>query len=388
MPELLETIEAIDQESASVRNLFEGDGQAVRQAPTNPRREERLAEAVSFLADVYDGVRPMWQIREAMTTSDFPILFGDILDRQLLGAYTEIPASWSGYIRRGTVRDFRKATRLAVDGMEGPLSDVEELAPYEHGELSEAKDEIQVHKVGRKAAISLEALINDDLDAFRRLPDRLARAARRTEELEATKLFVGASGPQTDLYKSTPASRVNIITGNPALTAEALQAGLQAFAEMKDEDGQPIAIDGVHLVVPPALEVTANHIVNATELEFLEDGGNKRFRTANWVRNRVTVHVNHYIPFVASTANGATSWFLFADPNTARPAAELAFLAGYEAPGLFRLAQNAQLLSGGDREPVSFENDSVAYKVRHILGGARFVNTGGWRATVASNGTG
>ncbi len=66
-----------------------------------------LAEAAKLVADVYAGKKRMHYLEEAMTTSDFPYLFGDILDRQILSAYREWPTTWQRYARRGRVRDFR-----------------------------------------------------------------------------------------------------------------------------------------------------------------------------------------------------------------------------------------------------------------------------------------
>lgn len=390
MPELLDTIDTIQQEAASVRNLFADAGTPIAAGRRNtPAYMASLAEAATLIAEVTSGRRPAWQLQEAMTTSDFPQLFGDVLDRQLLANYQEIVPTWQNWVRRSTVRDFRPASRFAVDGLEGPLDEVGERAPYPVGAVAESKDTVQVRKLGRRAGFSFETLINDDLDAFTTFPERLARAARRSEQIEATRLYVGSSGPHTDLYKTTPAGRRNHLAGNPVLDVDGLKAGLEALAGMVDGDGQPIAIDAVELVVPPALEIPALEIINATALEVQTSGSSRKMITANWIRGKVRVNVDPYIPHVAAT-NGNTSWFLFANPNSGRPAIELAFLRGHEAPALFRKSPNAVLVGGGTADPAlgDFDSDSIEFKVRHILGSTQLISTGGWRATVASNGSG
>jgi hypothetical protein len=43
----------------------------------------------------------MHRLQEAMSTSDFPLLFGDIIDRSMLGRYREWPTVWAQLARRG-----------------------------------------------------------------------------------------------------------------------------------------------------------------------------------------------------------------------------------------------------------------------------------------------
>jgi len=59
----------------------------------------RVAECAKLMADVYSGRRPMWHLREAMTVSDFPNLFGDLLYRQLLGNYNPYPVTYPRWAR-------------------------------------------------------------------------------------------------------------------------------------------------------------------------------------------------------------------------------------------------------------------------------------------------
>lgn len=389
--EMLEVIENFRQEQASTRNLFGGDGSKV----SNVRRDpQRLLEAMNLMKDVEEGRKPISVLKEAMTTSDFPALFGDILDRQMLGAYREITPVWMNFIRRGRVRDFRNAKRFAVDGAEGLLSEVDEREEYPEEALRETADEVNVRKYGKRIDLSWEAMINDDLDAFRRNPERLARSARRTESYTATGLYVDANGPHADLYRTDwgPDNDVsNIVPGNPVLSFDGLQAAWQVFADQKDEDGQPIVIEMAELVVPPALQITAENILNATELSIGDttDPSTPTIRMNNWMKGRVRLTVDPYIPFHATTAHGSSSWFLFANPDSSgRAAAELTFLIGNEDPALYERMPNARRVGGGGEAMESFEDDSHALRVRHVLGGARFTNTGGWRVTVASNGSG
>lgn len=398
MAEFLETIESIRAEEASVRRLFDtnSDGRGVRTGRRDPSPEymAHLAEAAEFIADVIDGRRPMSHLQEAMTTSDFPTLFGDVIDRQVLAGYRETPQTFRNYIKVGTVRDFRSVKRFKIDGGEGVFTAVPEQTEYPETSLSDGSYTYSVTKYGRRMPFSWESQINDDLEMLTDVPERFGKAARRTEERFATGLFVGASGPNSTFYSNGNKNLVNTTNGaasnNPALSVTGLQDAFKVLAAQVDADGEPIMIDMVHLVVPPALLVPAQNILNATEIwDSSAAGGGatgRELHVANWMRNIVRLHVNPYVPILASSANGNTSWFLFADPNTGRPAAEVGFLRGHTEPEVFMKSPNAVRVGGGPASPADgdFDTDTVEYKVRHVLGGTLMDP----KSSVASNGSG
>lgn len=384
--DFLEVLESIRAEEATTLRLFGGEGDSPRRSRRdNPRYQAQLGEAISLVADVYTGRRRPHLLMEALTTSDFPQLFGDILDRQVLAAYQETPRTWQNYTKRSTVRDFREVKRFRVDGGEGVLEEVPEKTPYPEAAVTDDVYTWSVKKYGRRMPFSWEAMINDDLQALRDIPERFGRAARRSEERFATALFVDANGPHASFYTG---GNANIVTGNPALSLPALQTAFTVLSEQVDSDGEPIMIDMVELVVPPALEVTAQNILNATEVWLNENGGaaNQQVHTVNWIRTKLHLSVNPYIPIVANNANGNTSWFMFANPNNGRPALEMGFLRGHEEPEIFMKTSNAQRIGGGLSDPMDgdFDTDGIEYKVRHVLGGGRIDP----KMSVASQGDG
>lgn len=384
--EMLELLETVRAEEASVKRLFGKEGSGARSSRKGKRYQEALVEAMRLVADVYTGRRKTHYLQEAMTTSDFPYLFGDILDRQILAAYREWPTTWQNYTKRGRVRDFRTVKRFsmygadqvlgAVIGQKGvyPYEEINENAPYSYS----------VAKYGRKIRFSWETMINDDLDALKDMPERLGRAARRSEEKFVTQLFVDANGPHASFYT---VGNANKVTSNPVLSIAALQTAMQVLAAMKDENSEPIVIETVELVVPPALEITALNILNALQIELAEAGGtsNQKLTAMNWMKGRVRLNVNPYIPIVATT-NGSTSWFLFANPSNGRPAMELGFLMGHEEPEVFMKTPNQAPVGGGSEDAMNgdFETDAIEHKLRHVFGGTRMDP----KMTVGSNGSG
>lgn len=380
--ELLESLGRIAAEEASVANLFAGEGRSARNHPKTAKYQSDLVEAAVFLSEVYTGKRRFWQLQEAMTTDDFPILFGDILDRTTLASYTEAPSSWTAYAARRTVRDFRPAKLYKpLRGADNRLEEVAEDTEYPESKLVEDQPQlISVTKWGRKIPFSFEAMTNDEMDRLKDIPERFGRAAKRTEDYAGTELHVDAAGPKATIY--TAGNKNQIITANgastnnPSLTIAGLQDGFTVLTQMRDDDGEPIVIDMVTLEVPPALEIVAQNILNATALEIDTAAGGglagQRLITANWMRNRLNVVVNPLLPMVDKSANVHKTWYLHANPSVGRPAFYMIFLLGHESPEIFIKEPNQRRVGGGTANPMDgdFDTDSITYKVRKFQGTA------------------
>lgn len=403
----LDHLATFNAQEASPDRLFGGEGFSLsgqarkNRAKNNPRYIEARDEVHRLYDRVLEGDRKAgFDFVEAMSTSDFSNLFGDILDRQILGHYAVTPVMWEKFVRRGTVRDFRTVNRLTLDGGESTLAKVNQLAPYPAAALVDGKYQYAVSKYGRRFPLSWEAMINDDLDAFRRLPASMARAARRTEERFATDLFAGTTGPDGTFYSTGNLNLINpTVLGsgsitNPALTISSLELANQVIDQQVDVDGDPIYVQAKVLMVPPALRTTAMNILHATTVETATGSGGassdagrgNKLTVNNWLAGDIELVINPWLPKITTT-NGNTTWYLFAQTgDDERPAAEMGFLTGHEAPELFMKSPNALRLSGGlaAAEDGDFDSDSMEWKVRHTLGGTLMSP----KMSTASNGTG
>jgi hypothetical protein len=378
MSDFLDLLENVRLEDASMNRLFGDAGTSVRRMRRDdPRYQRSLLEAAKLIADVESGRKPMHRLQEAMSTSDFPLLFGDILDRQLLGRYQEWPTAWPKIAKKGSVRDFRTVSRFTVDGAEAVLTKVKQGSEYPEAALADARYQYFVEKYGRRVPFLWETFVNDDLDGLRETPNRLAKAARMTEEKFATTLYAASTGPNATFFAS---GNKNLVTAGAgaALSVTSLQAAFTLLWSQTDADGNPIYISNVRLVVPPALAVVARNILNATQIWAAAGGGvgtaADQLHSANWMAAEITeLIVNPWLPIVTTTGTvGATAWYLFADPNEAgRPAIEIGFLRGHDTPELFVKEPNAMRVGGGPvaAEDGDFDTDGINYKVRHVIGG-------------------
>jgi hypothetical protein len=387
----LEEVGRFSRDRASTTALYAGEGASVsqraraRRANADPGYQQRFSEAMVLYKNVIKGSkRAALDFQEAMTTSDFSFLFGDIIDRQMLSAYQQIPVQWEQLARAGRVRDFRTVKRFTLDGGESVLQEVGEQSEYPAADLSDGDYEYRVRKFGRRIPLSWETLVNDDLDAFADIPRRLGNAARRSEERFATSLYATATGPDSTFFAS---GNANVTTVQ--LNVAGLQEAMRMLGEQTDTEGSPIYIEAATLVVPPSLEVPARNILNATEILAADGGGpgtgNDQLRVTNWMRNRVSLIVNPWLPIIDQTT-GSTAWYLFANPTAGRPAMEIGRLIGHEAPELFQKSANATRVGGGVVDPTDgdFDTDSVEWKVRHVMGGTLMDA----KSALASTGTG
>lgn len=362
----LGTTEVLVGDRAVAEGEAKLDGRSFKRAPRDPNYNKHLLEAAQLWGAAMNGSRrAMLDVEEALSTSDFPIFLGALFDRELLAQYDQITPVWQQFARRTVVRDFRPKTWVDLLGGRGILDVVPEATEYPARSVDESKYELRVGKRGARIPLTWEALVNDDLDQFRNLPDRLAAGARDTEDYTATQLLVNASGANTSFFK---AGNGNAPTALP-LTLDNLSAAIQAVTQRKDTEGRPISTgQNLILMVPSGLVLQAEAILATTEVRTTV--GNQTTISTNPIARRVRIVENPWLTVIAQDAKASTRWFLLPDPGAARPALIVGFLRGHETPDLRVKLDAGQRLGGGALAPEegSFDDDTLQYRVRHVLG--------------------
>jgi hypothetical protein len=370
----------------------------------------RVAAAAEFLSEAMNGTMPIWVLKEAMiptspqavqiirsnypelytmreaySTSDFPYLLGDVLDRMMLNNFNSLGHNWRAYVKVSRpLRDFRTVRRLAFNGAEGQYQKITEQQPLQYDTtLDEDNYTYEPDLYGLGVKLSSRAIMNDDLGAFDTVPDRLGRGGRRTIEKFVTDLFFDSNGPDATFFSS---GNGNLLTGNPDLAIDSLGTAIGQLMDLTDANGEPILVEGVTLVYGSgALHVTVQNMLNQLSVDITGVGGvsGQTVRVNNWLVKNLTAVFNPYIPIIA-TSNGTTSWALFANPNTGRPAGEVGFLAGFDQPRLFQKGGNSVAIGGGvDQSMGDFATMEQHYKGIIGMGGTLLDP----KSAVASNGS-
>lgn len=346
--------------------------------------ESAISEALDLLtnANRMPAHRHEYLVKEAIATTDFPTLLGNIIDRQLIANY-KLPSTiseWRQYIKvaPGGVPDFNDVERNRVDGVDQRLLQISD-GVFQPAKQSTTQYKYHLNTYGRVFEITRKALINDAMGAFADIPTRFARAALRTEAYFATNLFCTSSGPRSTFFGASITDAGQTITnlGSLPLTIGNLETTLTLMSQQVDPQGEAIEIEGTHLVVPPALYLTAKSILTSTSKFYVDVQGGAgasivAYPTANVISDLpIVLHKNSTLKTIDAGGKVDTTWYLFADPAEGA-AMEVGFLRGQESPEICIKASDKASTSGGVMSPFSgdFASDKIAYRVRHDLGGA------------------
>ena len=258
-------------------------------------------------------------------TSDFPSLLANVLNKSLTRQYQEVTPQWPLFCVKGTAPDFKQVSRVSF-GEVPNLTAISEGDEYSEFTIGERKEVYTLTKRGKKFSLTWEAIINDDLSAFLRIPSQMVIAARRAEDALAFGVLTGNAkmGDGVDLFASahgniatTTAEKgaPNVARLNSARTAMATQTGISSDVKLN--------LVPSYILAPWALSGTIDELLNSTANPASNNAG-----VANIWMGKLTPIYNALLD-----ANSPTKWYLACDPGMI-DTIEVAFLAGYESPTL------------------------------------------------------
>ncbi|MCH8613465.1 Mu-like prophage major head subunit gpT family protein [Arsenicicoccus dermatophilus] len=342
-------------------------------------RVKVVERTTSVMRDaIYGDKTAQRRLTEAISTSDLVRwATGAALDRQIERTYPAIPAQWGKFFTPTTVRNFKPKSIAQLHDGTDHLRDIPELTRYPMAKGSSLGEYfIQVGKTGLRYGWSWEAMLNDDLDQLMAVVRQFPQYAVNTEDMKALSLMYNLTtgAPATAFFNAT-----NKNLGTMVLNRTNLLRVDRFLSTKRDPDlGGIIVFQSKMLVVGPALELVARSLLEATQIETTLADGSKITRS-NPLAGKFELVVDEKRP--------GTSWMVIPKPGTAaRQPFWFAKLVGYETPDLRYRNNQGRALGGGDLAPSegSFDDDSIEYRVRHVMG----VATGDPTLTYASDNTG
>ncbi len=269
-------------------------------------------------------------------TGDFTAILANVANKTLRGAYTSTPRTFGSWARRATITDFKPVQRTQLGGAPD-LEKVLESGEFQYGTMGEAKEVYALATYGRIIGITRQTLINDDLDAFTRIPAAFGASAADLESdiVYAILMQNPAMGDGKALFH---ADHGNLGTAS-VIDEAALSAAYRAFAEQTGIEGRKISILPSQIIVPPGRRsLEARKQITATTPVSTSD--------VNTFAGRLQViEEARLIPDA-----GEDPWFLAADPSRI-DTVEYAYLDGQE--GVFTETR------------MGFEVDGIEIKARH-----------------------
>lgn len=279
-------------------------------------------------------------------TSDFPSLLENVINKSLGVGYAEAPTTWQAWAGTGSLSDFKAATRVAV-GDTDAFEEVKELMPITEATMSEKKESRQLSTFAKRFGVSRQALINDDLGEFSRIPQKHGSAAARTIN---EKVYAQITSPPTmaedsiALFSASHPSGSNLTTGAGAPSITTLGTLLALMRKQKGvglkarTNLQPRFILG-----PVALETTIRQLVQGTLTPA---------QTSNVVLPWMMQLTPVVDPILDDTS--AVAWFLIAGSNDI-DTLRVEFLNGQQTPQIISLDGSAIL----GREWIAYIDFSV-----------------------------
>ena len=250
------------------------------------------------------------------STSDFPLLLADVTRKTLRAAYEEAEQTFKQIGRRVTLPDFKTSNRLQL-GDAPALLEVKEHGEFTRGSITEGKEALNLKTYGRVFAITRQALVNDDTDAFSRVPTMFGRTAR-TLEADIVWAQITSNPVMGDGVVLFHATHGNLDASASVISVASLGKGRAAMRVQKGIDGTTILnVVPKFLGVPAALETTAaTFLVQLTPAQ----------------ASNVNPFAGLLTPLVEPRldVNSATAWYLFAGPGF--DIIEYAYLEGEEGP--------------------------------------------------------
>lgn len=271
------------------------------------------------------------------TSSDFSLLLADVANKTLRRAYDEAPQTFTLIGRRVSLPDFKPSNRLQI-GDSPAMLEVKEHGEFQRGTMVEGKEVFQLKTYGRVFAITRQALINDDTDAFSRVATGFGRSARALESDLAWAQITGnpTMGDGVALFHATHG---NLAGAGTAIDVNSLGVARAAIRVQKGLDGvTPLNINPRFLLVPAAKETLA--------AQFLTQITPALAGSVNPFAGILTPIVEPRLD-----VNSATAWYMVASPADGVDVLEYAYLEGEDGPMT--------------EQRLGFDIDGLEIKARH-----------------------
>jgi DNA-binding XRE family transcriptional regulator len=234
----------------------------------DPARDYRgmtlLELSREFLASAGVNVRGMSRdeiaTRALHSTSDFPEILAAVTNKTLRQAYEAYPQTFKPFCRQVQASDFRDITRVQL-GEAPQLQKVNEAGEFKRGTIGEARERYRVETYGRVVGITRQTIINDDLDAFTRLPAMYGTAIA-TLESDVVWAILTANAAMGDGVALFHATHKNLASSGSALSTASIGEARASMAKQTGIDKKTVLnIRPTYLLVPVSLELAAEQLL-------------------------------------------------------------------------------------------------------------------------------
>lgn len=250
------------------------------------------------------------------TTSDFPLLLGDVANKLLMPAYQLANPAYRLIAAQRTFNDFKPHKFLRAGDFPNLLQ-VGEGGEIKQGTISESRELVTMYSYGRQLRVSRQMLVNDDLSAFADMAVMIGRRVPAFENATVMALLASTGPTMADgiaLFDS--ATHANYTSSGTAVNLPA-QLGL-----MRAKLRAQTSLDGLKL------NLAAKYLLVGVDNETAAE------QVTTQVTPNLTSSVNRVGPSLTPIVDANISgyaWHMLADPMDA-PALIWGSLAGQAGP--------------------------------------------------------
>lgn len=189
------------------------------------------------------------------SSGDFPYILAATQTKIMAQAYEQAQVSYPIWTRKGNVSDFKTFDVVNMSGANEP-EEVPEGMPFKNAQFSEQREQAQVKTYGKKYTISRKMIVNDDLNAFVRIPSALSMACRRKVNKDVYVLLNtnAAMGDGVVLFHS--ASHRNLGTAG-AISNTTLGEAFKLMRKQYDAQNNKLNLRPKYILVPAVKEQLA-----------------------------------------------------------------------------------------------------------------------------------
>ncbi len=282
------------------------------------------------------------------STSDFTNVLANTVSRSLRAAYVQAPRTFTGWARRSSNKDFREKAVTQLSEL-SKMQKVNEGGEYKYLTFGDSAEKYSLSKYGGIIAITWEALVNDDMSAFDRLPMMIAEEASALEG-DIVYGIMNTNAALADGVNLFDSAHNNLAGSGAAINLASLGAGRAAIRKQKGPQGRTLNLEPAFLIVGPDKEMEAYQYTSA------------QFVAAKNVD--INPASNTSLEVVIDSRIAGNTWYLSASPGRI-DTIEYSYLEGEE--GLFTERKEG------------FEVDGLMIKARHVFAAKAIDSKGFWK---------
>lgn len=234
--------------------------------------------------------------------SDLPNVLANVANKSLRQAYEAAPRTFTPWARQTTAPDFKLMSKVSLSDAPS-LEKVTENGEFKRGAVTDGKETYQLATYGKIIGLTRQAIINDDLSAFTRVPAMFATAAANLESDTVYGILTANAALADGVALFHAATHLNYTSTGTVISIDSLGVAKKLMRLQKTPKGVVMNLTPKFLIVPAQIE---NVGWQYTTPEY----NAATAATVNPFRGQLQLIVEPRLD-----ASSGTAWYMAADSN-------------------------------------------------------------------------